>query len=78
MVTLIKALRAYAHGALARRKKRRGAGARQNTLRELDNHALRDLGLDRSEITSVAAEMSGQVERTRVRSAPKPRDKSRG
>ena len=36
------------------------------TLNELDNRTLRDLGFDRSEILSVAAEIAGTAESTRV------------
>lgn len=37
-------------------------------LRELDAHMLRDLGFQRSEILSIAAEVSGEIEATRVHS----------
>ena len=36
-------------------------------LRELDDRTLHDLGFDRSEITSVAAEVSGRAEPARMR-----------
>jgi uncharacterized protein YjiS (DUF1127 family) len=61
-----------AAGAIARRtytryRQRRQARAIYEALHQLNDHTLRDLGLDRSEITSVAAEVTGEAERTRVR-----------
>jgi hypothetical protein len=47
---------------------RRARSATHAALAELDHRALRDLGFDRSEIESVAAEVEGVAERTRVRS----------
>ena len=48
---------------------RHQAEARQThlALRELDAHTLRDLGLDRSELGSLVAEIGGQAGPTRVR-----------
>jgi uncharacterized protein YjiS (DUF1127 family) len=48
---------------------RRHRVERLNTLalRRLDARLLRDLGLDRSEAGSVACELSGSAERTRLR-----------
>ena len=37
-------------------------------LAQVDDRTLRDLGLDRSEIGSIAAEVEGRAERTRIRS----------
>ena len=48
-----------------RHEQRREARATYEALRHLDDRALRDLGFDRLEIASVAAEASGDVERTR-------------
>lgn len=58
---------AIAHRAYIRRRQRREAMAIGDALRGLDDRMLRDLGLDRSEIMSVAAEMTGGAEHTRVR-----------
>ena len=41
--------------------------ATREALRNLDDHMLRDLGFDRSEISSVAAEVASRTDRTRVR-----------
>jgi hypothetical protein len=38
-----------------------------DALQQLDDHTLRDLGFDRNEIRSVAAEVTGEAEYTRVR-----------
>jgi uncharacterized protein YjiS (DUF1127 family) len=56
------ARRAYAH-----HRQRRQARDVSDALRQLDDHMLRDLGFDRSEITSVAAEMTREAEYTRMR-----------
>jgi uncharacterized protein YjiS (DUF1127 family) len=48
-------------------QKRRAAAELYDDLRQLDDHALHDLGFDRSELASVVAEVTGQTERTRVR-----------
>ena len=55
------------HAAEARR--RRQARANYLALFELDVWTLRDLGLHRSELLSVASELSGTVEATRTRVA---------
>lgn len=57
----------------ARESWKRGqqAGATYVALRALDARALRDLGFDRSELASVAAECAGAIDRTRVRSRPR-------
>lgn len=62
----------WAVGAIARRayagyRRRRDADALSDTLRQLDDRMLRDLGFDRSEIRSVAAEVTGEAETTRLR-----------
>jgi uncharacterized protein YjiS (DUF1127 family) len=44
----------------------RSARATYLALRELDARTLHDLGLDRSEMRSVAAEIAGESERTRI------------
>ena len=67
IVALMRAAAAFARRALTRYRQRRHAGAAYDALRQLDDRALHDLGLDRSEITSVAAELAGETERTRVR-----------
>ncbi len=51
----------------ARHTQRGEARAVYNVLSELDDRTLRDLGFDRSEIRSVAAELTGEAEQTRVR-----------
>ena len=67
IVAAIEAVGAIARRALARHRQRQLARATCEALRQLDDHALRDLGFDRAEITSVAAEVAGEGERTRVR-----------
>jgi uncharacterized protein YjiS (DUF1127 family) len=54
--------------ALARYRRHREARRTYDALRQLDDRMLRDLGLDRSEMTSIAAEVSGQAEYARIRS----------
>lgn len=48
---------------------RRDAHAVEAALRELDPRSLRDLGFHPDEISSVAAEMSGRADITRIRVA---------
>jgi uncharacterized protein YjiS (DUF1127 family) len=67
IVAAIQAIGAIARRAHARHRQRRQARATSDALRRLDDHILRDLGIDRSEITSVAAEVAGATEYTRVR-----------
>jgi len=52
---------------IARSKRRQQARATYLALRELDARTLRDLGFDRSEILSVAHEIAGAADVTRVR-----------
>jgi uncharacterized protein YjiS (DUF1127 family) len=63
----VHAVGAIVRRAHARLRQRQAAKAIYDTLWDLDDRTLRDLGLDRSEITSVAAEVTGVAERTRMR-----------
>jgi len=58
IVALMQALAAFARQSLARHRQRRRARSTYDALRQLDDRTLRDLGFDRSEITSVAAEVT--------------------
>lgn len=71
---MVWAIGAFARKAYARHRQRREAGAFYNALRQLDDHTLRDLGFDRSEIGSVVAEATGQAEHTRLRVVLAPSD----
>lgn len=59
-------LRALAVELVAGWRRQRAARATYGALRELDDRVLHDLGIERSELTSVAAEVAGQAARTRV------------
>jgi len=61
---LVRALVRQAYGWY---QQRRQQSSLYETLSELDDRTLHDLGFDRSEIRSVAAEWVGEAERTRVR-----------
>ena len=68
-------------GAVARRmvagwKRRQEARAIYFALRELDARTLRDIGLDSSEIMSVAAELAGDADPTRVHTLQARRGRS--
>jgi len=63
----VVAVRTAVREAFARYRMRRQAAATYKTLRGLDDHVLHDLGFDRSELESVAAEAVGGAERTRMR-----------
>ncbi|HXX86299.1 MAG TPA: DUF1127 domain-containing protein [Casimicrobiaceae bacterium] len=58
---------AIARRVYARRRQRGEARTTYDTLQQLDDRELRDLGLDRSELASIAAEVTGAVESTRTR-----------
>ena len=67
IVALMQALAAFARQALARYAQHQRARSIYNALRQLDDHTLRDLGFDRSEIRSVVAELAGKAKCTRMR-----------
>ena len=74
----IRAVAAIARRALARHRQRVEARAYYEALNQLDNRTLRDLGLDRSELRSVVAEVLGHAEHTRARVHPLWHDPFRG
>jgi len=63
----IAAVGSIARKAYARYRQLRQARATYDVLRHLDDWTLRDIGFDRSELKSVAAEMTGMAEHTRQR-----------
>lgn len=67
VVSMIRSLGSIARRARARYRQRREARELYDALRHLDDHLLRDLGFHRCEIASVAQEVTGATERTRVR-----------
>jgi len=67
IVAAIRGAGAIARLAHARHVQRRQAKAVHDALRRLGDHTLRDLGFERSELTSVASEVTGTAEQTRVR-----------
>jgi uncharacterized protein YjiS (DUF1127 family) len=67
MIAAIHAAGALAHREYERLGRYRRARSVRTALADLDDHTLRDIGLDRSEISSVAAEMAGMAARTRMR-----------
>lgn len=69
---LWRGLRALWRASAARARERKLARETYDTLHSLDAHTLHDLGLDRSEIESVAAEMAGFARPTRVRTPQRP------
>jgi uncharacterized protein YjiS (DUF1127 family) len=60
------ALDAMFREAAARIDAWREARRTTRALTALDDHVLHDLGLDRSEVPSLAAELAGDVERERI------------
>lgn len=59
--------RALVRRIYRRYRQHRRSSTLYETLSQLDDRTLRDLGFDRSEIKSVAAEWAGEAEATRVR-----------
>lgn len=66
VAALIAAMSTTGHRLRASWSRARAARATYLALRDLDSHTLHDLGLDRSETQSVAAEIAGESDRTRV------------
>ena len=62
----MQAIGAFVRRAWARYRQRREARATYMALRDLDDRTLRDLGFARDELISIAAEVTGGTERTRV------------
>jgi uncharacterized protein YjiS (DUF1127 family) len=67
IVAAIRTVAATARRAYARLLQRRRSRAIYDALRELDDRTLHDIGFERSEIGSVAAEMTRKAEQTRLR-----------
>jgi len=67
VATASRSVRAFVRRTYRRYRKYRQQSALYETLSQLDDRTLHDLGFDRSEIRSVAAEWAGEAERTRVR-----------
>jgi uncharacterized protein YjiS (DUF1127 family) len=63
----IDAIGGLTRRAWQRYQQRRHAKLTYDALRELDDRTLHDLGLDRSEMTSIAAEVTAAAEYSRVR-----------
>ena len=78
IVGAIRAVGAIARRVLTHYRQRRDARMVYDALRELDDRTLHDLGFDRSEITSVAAEATGEAEPTRARCVRQRRPSDRG
>ncbi len=72
VVATIQAVGALARRVRARYLQRRRARLTYDALRQLDDRMLHDLGFDRSEMTSIAAEIAAEVEYSRVRAQPSP------
>jgi hypothetical protein len=69
----LRAVQAYMRRVAERYRQLQEAHAVYEALDGLDDHTLHDLGFDRSELASVAAELGGIAERTRVRTLLEPR-----
>jgi len=64
---LVRSVARRVGAAWAARQRRRLAHAAVRTLDDLDARTLRDLGLHRSELSSLAAELAGDARPQRVR-----------
>lgn len=67
IVAAIQAAGAIARRVYLRHRQRREARATYDALHQLDDRTLHDLGFDRSEILSLAAEVTGEAEYTHIR-----------
>jgi uncharacterized protein YjiS (DUF1127 family) len=68
VVAMIQAVGAIAGRLYARHRQRQMEKTIYNQLQRLDDRTLHDIGLDRCEMRSVAAEWTRKVDRTRMRS----------
>ena len=66
LAALFRSLAASGRRAIASWQRAREARATYRALSRLDARMLRDLGIERSEMASVAAEIAGESERTRI------------
>ncbi|HET9045553.1 MAG TPA: DUF1127 domain-containing protein, partial [Casimicrobiaceae bacterium] len=66
-IDALQAVATFLRELAARIRRRREASVFRDELRGLDDHMLHDLGIDRSEIGSVASEMAGLTDPTRLR-----------
>jgi uncharacterized protein YjiS (DUF1127 family) len=76
VASAVRSVRAWVRLAYRRYQRRRQESALHDTLSQLDDRTLRDLGFDRSEIRSVAAEWAGEAEATRMRVMNAPHSSS--
>jgi|KBSMisStandDraft_5_1062788.scaffolds.fasta_scaffold02192_10 uncharacterized protein YjiS (DUF1127 family) len=67
VIALAEGLCSFVRKAWERHLRTMEVRSAREVLKRLDDHMLRDLGLHRSEIDSLVAENTGEVERTRVR-----------
>jgi uncharacterized protein YjiS (DUF1127 family) len=66
IAVVTEALRALARRAISAWRRQRDERATYRALHALDRRTLHDIGLDSSEARSVAAELAGGADRTRV------------
>jgi uncharacterized protein YjiS (DUF1127 family) len=67
LANALDAVAGWLRRAMAWLRRRRSEAATRRSLRALDDRALHDLGVSRSEISSLAAEVHGAIEPSRVR-----------
>ena len=73
----VQAVADAAHALVQRYRRMRRASAAREALRQLDDRTLHDLGIDRSEIASIAAESAGAAEQSRTQVVRGPRSRAR-
>jgi uncharacterized protein YjiS (DUF1127 family) len=72
----VQAVAEAAHALVQRYRRMRRAAAAREALRQLDDRTLHDLGIDRSEIASIAAESAGAAEQSRTQVVRGPRSRA--
>ena len=73
----VQAVADFARAAVKRYRRMRHAAAAREALHQLDDRTLHDLGIDRSEIASIAAESAGEAEQSRAQVVRPPRNGGR-